>query len=89
MNQNEDYNFFDGRYLTARYKELLPDETFAEGGSVIEWDEKNLEVRMKLSINFSDKRMLEIFQGVLDNTVKAAQHEREKNVTSCEQTETD
>ena len=73
------YNYLDDRDMTAVYQEQIEDGRLVKGHSRLTWDDKWVNIELKLSVEMTDERVLDIFQDLLINTVQAMDHERERN----------
>ena len=63
------------RVMEDTYNELKPDGTLCAAESKVTWDKYDFEIHIKLPIEMSDQKVLEVFQDILDRVVKQMRDE--------------
>lgn len=62
------------------YNELQDDGKVYSAESKMTWDNYDIELRIKIPMILSDERILEIFQGILDDLIKVKKKEHDNSI---------
>lgn len=71
---------YSDRKNEAIYNELQDDGKIYSAESKMTWDNYDIELRIKIPMILSDERILEIFQGILDDLIKVKKKEHDNSI---------
>lgn len=68
------------RHEEAVYNEMKEDGRLYSAESKMSWDNYDINVHVKIPMIFSEQRILEVFQSVLDDLIKVKRKESEDSI---------